>query len=124
MSSSVPPLAAVRSGPLQTGHTNSSSSRLSIDDSSRTCFALCQALHHDAEQCSRFDAVELRVYGHIPMPPIGQAGAFYGIFLGHEHRPFVGEHDVLGSDTGMIGQGAAEDLDSVRAQHVEKPFRI
>ena len=36
---------------------------------------------------------------------IGQACAFYGILLGHEHRPVVGEARCPRTDAGMIGKG-------------------
>src|ERR1700678_4377089 len=97
MSSNASPLPDARRGPLQIGHTNNSSKRLSIGRSSRETFALEQALRHDVQQHSRFAAVERRTDGYIPMPPIGQACTFYGILLGHEHRPVVGKHDVFAS---------------------------
>ncbi len=35
----------------------------------------------------------------------GNRRAFYGIFLGHEHRPFIVERNVLDPQSRVVGQG-------------------
>src|SRR5277367_5366138 len=78
--------------------------------------AVRYTVHDDVEQCMRFARVETRVHGHIPMALVCRARAFYGIFLGHEHRQIIPEAHVLRSDARMIRERVSLDLDAVRPQ--------
>src|SRR5271156_2798094 len=83
ISSSELPEPELRNGPLQIGHTNKSSSRLSITPSCARR-ALGDSPNHDVEQQVRLAAVETRAYRHVPMLRPGYRRTFYGIFLRHE----------------------------------------
>src|SRR5450631_3042027 len=93
MSSRELPAPALRSGPLQIGHTNNSSNRLSILPLG-ACGALFNRLDHYALQCFGIAIVEDHVNRNVPMLRAGNSCAFYGILLGHEHRKIVGEGNI------------------------------
>ena len=54
----------------------------------------------------------------------GYFPAFYGIFLGHEHRKIVGEGNIVGPQARMVRQGVRDDTDAQRLQQIEKALRI
>src|ERR1700679_202154 len=142
------PAPELRKGPLQMGQTSKSSKRLSINPPipanlltpeptnsrassntraqtvSRPRNARLNGLGHDLEQRIGFCPGETRSDRHVPMLRAGHELAFYGILLGHEHRPAIGEGDIRGLQARMVRQRMAGHLDTARAQHVEKSFGI
>src|SRR5258706_1855373 len=50
--------------------------------------------------------------------------AFYGIFLGHEHRTLICEGNIRGPQARVVRKRMTDDLDAVRAQHVEESLRV
>src|SRR6266700_2331657 len=124
MSSIAAPLPEVRSGPLQIGHTNNSSSRLSIGRSLRRLIAFFNLSENDVQQCVRLAPVEACAHRDVPMPYSGELSAFYGILLGHEHRLVVAELEVFRHQVRMVGKRTSHDFDPARPQHVEEPLRV
>ena len=67
---------------------------------------------------------EFRRDRHVPAALVGEGGAFYGIFLRHEHRQIVAEIQIARLESVMIGQRMLVQRESRLAQHVEEPLRI
>ncbi len=67
---------------------------------------------------------ELRGDGHVPQPWVGERGAFYGIFLGHEHRKSIGECHLRRGERMVIGERVLDDLHAVSAQLGEEALRV
>src|SRR6266436_1728558 len=86
--------------------------------------ALRDSPSHDVEQHIGFTAVETCGHRHIPMLWPGYPPAFYGIFLGHEHRMPIAERDVGGPQMRVVRHWMTENFDAVRPQHVEESLRI
>jgi hypothetical protein len=61
---------------------------------------------------------------HVPEPRGRKAVAFYGIFLGHQHRQIIPEFKVGCDQRLMVGKGVLDDLEPNPAQHAKESCRV
>src|SRR5579862_5143124 len=109
------------SGPLHTGQASSSSRCASIRSVLR---AGAKFAEYARQQFVPLALTEVRRDRHIPQPRSGEATAFYGIFLGHEHRQIITERHVARSEAVVIGEGVLDQLEPLRAQRREEAPRV